>query len=152
MGEVTSALTIGTFDQFHVGHQRLFQRIASYADDVIIGINTDQSPALNQKQPSQDQAIRYRHVARYVAEQGWSHVNVTFSFDRGRTLVNFHKPDMVVVGSDWAPPKDFLAQIEVSQQELDHWDVSLLFVPRTPGVSSTQIRKRLSAAPYRTDL
>jgi hypothetical protein len=48
------------------------------------------------------------------------------------------------VGSDWAPPADYAAQIGVSAAVLATWGVTLAFVPRLEGISSTDIKERLS--------
>lgn len=55
-----------------------------------------------------------------------------------------HKPDVVVVGSDWAQ-KDIFAQYKIPESFFDDNDMLLVFFPYTKGVSSTEIKKQWKA-------
>ena len=52
-------------------------------------------------------------------------------------------PDYVVVGDDWAR-KDYYAQMQFTREWLDQHDIQLVYVPYTPGISTTDIKKRIA--------
>lgn len=53
------------------------------------------------------------------------------------------KPDYLVIGSDWAL-RDYYAQMGFTQDWLDDRAISLVYVPYTRGVSTTEIRGRIA--------
>jgi glycerol-3-phosphate cytidylyltransferase len=52
---------------------------------------------------------------------------------------------IIVVGSDWRD-RDYLAQIGVTQAELDNLGWYVVFVPYTEGISTSEIVRRLACA------
>jgi glycerol-3-phosphate cytidylyltransferase len=46
----TVALTYGTYDLFHIGHVRLFERIKQRFDRLIVAVSTDEFNAIKGKQ------------------------------------------------------------------------------------------------------
>lgn len=129
-------LTIGTFDVFHEGHRNLLRRCRKLAGDgrVIVGVNSDEFCATYKPQIEQRYGLRRDGVADcpYVDE-------VVANMDAGRNLIRQVRPDWLVVGSDWAT-KDFLKQIDVTEEWLGERGIDLLFFPYTTGISSTLIR------------
>lgn len=63
----------------------------------------------------------------------------------GRRVVELLRPDVVAVGSDWHE-NSYLAQINVAQEWLDQHDVTVVYFPRTRGVSSSSLRGGAVAA------
>lgn len=57
----------------------------------------------------------------------------------GVGLIRDRRPDMLVVGSDWHQNR-YLAQIGITQEELDGRGIAVVYLPRTPGVSTTALR------------
>jgi hypothetical protein len=53
------------------------------------------------------------------------------------------KPDYVLIGSDWAR-KDYYKQMGFTQDWLDARGIGLIYIPYTKGISSTEIKKRIS--------
>jgi len=53
------------------------------------------------------------------------------------------KADIVAIGSDWAR-KDYYKQMQFTQDWLDEHNICLLYIPYTLGISSTDIKNRLS--------
>lgn len=133
-------MTIGTFDLLHVGHTNLLDRcIQLTGEDILyVGVNADDSPALNGKELAQTQGERQIAVQDYLSGRGVIGM-VAFNEDRGRTLVERFRPTYLVVGDDWRS-KNYLEQIGVFPSELEDWDVELVWHPRTEGISSTQLR------------
>ena len=127
-------LTIGTFDGLHFGHLRLFQRAAEFGR-LIVGVNSDQFvEEYKGAAPVVDEYERYSLVGALTMVYG-VHIN----HDKGRTLVRKIRPEWLVVGSDWHE-RDYLDQIGMTQAELDEMGVKVVYLPRTPGVSSSERR------------
>ena len=51
-------------------------------------------------------------------------------------------PNIVAIGTDWAK-KDYYKQMQFTQDWLDEKDISLIYIPYTKGISSTEIKTRL---------
>jgi glycerol-3-phosphate cytidylyltransferase len=119
-------LTYGTFDTLHFGHIRLLQRARELGDYLIVGLSTDGFNALKDKKAFHSweerkfflEALRY--VDLVIPEDNW----VQKSAD-----VKLYHVDVFTMGSDWEGKFDDLAEL-----------CKVTYLPRTPDVSSTQIR------------
>ena len=126
-------ITYGTFDLLHYGHINLLRRAKQYGDYLIVALYTDDFN-WNQKRKkcyfSFDkrkallEAIRY--VDLVIPEESW---------DQKVTDVREYHIDTFVMGDDWKGEFDFL------QDE----GVDVVYLPRTPEVSTTQIKRDLKS-------
>lgn len=126
-------ITYGTFDLLHYGHINLLRRAKQYGDYLIVALSTDDFN-WNQKRKkcyfSFDkrkallEAIRY--VDLVIPEESW---------DQKVTDVREYHIDTFVMGDDWKGEFDFL------QDE----GVDVVYLPRTPEVSTTQIKLDLKS-------
>lgn len=126
-------ITYGTFDLLHYGHINLLRRAKQYGDYLIVALSTDDFN-WNQKRKkcyfSFDkrkallEAIRY--VDLVIPEESW---------DQKVTDVREYHIDTFVMGDDWKGEFDFL------QDE----GVDVVYAPRTPEVSTTQIKRDLKS-------
>lgn len=123
------AITYGTYDLFHVGHVRLFERIKQRFDRLLVAVSTDEFNALKGKRsvvPFEEriEIVRAcRHVDLAIPESGWD--------QKARDIVA-HGADAFVMGDDWAGRFDELAAL-----------CEVIYLPRTPGISSTDRRNAL---------
>lgn len=123
-------ITYGTFDLLHYGHVNLLQRAKALGDYLIVAISTDEFN-WNKKQKkcyfSYDDRKRLVEAIRYVdlviPENEWE--------QKIKDVKEF-KVDTFVIGDDWEGKFDFLK---------DYCEV--VYLPRTPEISSTQIKKDL---------
>lgn len=130
-------LTVGTFDTPHIGHASFLKKCEQFADQVAVGVNTDgfvfgykgAYPVFN-----------YSERASLIEALGYE---IWPNDSAGRELIKQVKPDIIAIGSDWAR-KDYYAQIDVDQDFMDEWGISMLYIPYTYGVSSTELKRRLS--------
>ena len=60
-----------------------------------------------------------------------------------KPAIEMLEPDLIVIGSDWAR-RNYYAQMMFDQDWLDARGIGLLYLPYTTGISSTQIKQRLS--------
>jgi cytidyltransferase-like protein len=130
---VTVALTIGTFDPVHVDHVVLFRRCERFADEVVVGVNSDRfclSYRGRITSFSQDERLAQVRALGYTA-----HLND----GPGIELIQDVNPDYVVVGGDWLA-RDYLGQIGAAPSDFER--IGLVYLPRGRTISSTQIRER----------
>lgn len=123
-------ITYGTYDLLHYGHVKLLQRAKALGDYLIVALSTDEFN-WNEKQKkcyfsyeerkSLLEAIRY--VDLVIPEESW---------EQKISDVKEFKVDTFVIGDDWEGKFDFLK---------DYCEV--VYLPRTEGVSTTQIKDEL---------
>jgi choline-phosphate cytidylyltransferase/glycerol-3-phosphate cytidylyltransferase len=127
-------LTYGTFDLLHHGHIRLLQRAKALGDYLIVAVSTDEFNELKGKHAYHDYALRsevveaVRYVDLVIPEDSW---------DQKLADVKRYFVDVVVMGDDWADSDRF-------DYLKEHCE--LVFLPRTEGVSTTEIKERLGGA------
>ena len=133
-------VTIGTFDYIHEGHRNLLRFCRDLAPVcVIVGVNADTSPALNGKPLFHTTLDR----AAGMTVEVWNltmvaRTRVVVNAGRGAQLLR--EGDLVVVGSDWRE-RDYAAQLGTTWEWLDMQQIAVVFKPRTPDISSTQLRE-----------
>ena len=135
--------TGGTFDLFHAGHVNFLKRcheIAGIAGQVIVSLNTDSFiKEYKNKQPVCNDQERYDVVSscKYVDQVIWN----SGGTDSKPAILSV-QPDVIAIGSDWAL-KDYYKQMDFEQSWLDKLNISLIYIPYTQGISSTEIKARL---------
>lgn len=134
-------LTVGSFDCFHVGHVNLLRRCREMAGRVVVAVNTDafierfkgHPPIINQRE-----RMAVVGACRYV-----DGVISNIGDEDGGRVIEWVKPDILAIGDDWAPPRDYYAQMGITKDWLVGQGVELRFLGRTEGISTTIIRGRL---------
>ena len=124
-------ITYGTFDLLHYGHINLLRRAREQGDYLVVALSTDEFN-WNEKQKkcyfTCEQRKQLLEAVRYVdlviPEENW---------EQKRTDVHKYNIDTFVMGDDWAGKFDFL------QEE----GVEVVYLPRTPEISTTQIKQEL---------
>lgn len=125
-----TVLTYGTFDLFHIGHLNILKRLAGYGDRLIVGVSTDEFNALKGKKPVVpfDQRIEIVRSIKYVdtaiPENRWS---------QKREDIKEYDVDVFGIGEDWKGKFDDLGN-----------DVEVVYLPRTGGISTTELKRVLS--------
>lgn len=64
-----TVITYGTFDLFHVGHLKLFERLSALGDRLYVGVSTDEFNANKGKKLLFLFLIEYRLFVRYDTSQ-----------------------------------------------------------------------------------
>ncbi len=136
--------TGGTFDLLHVGHLNLLaacRKLAGKDGTVTVGLNTDEYiREYKGEHPINDFNTRARLLAELrdvdAVVENTCGANSCVVLDEVR-------PDLIVIGSDWAT-KDYYAQMGFSQFWLDSRGILLCYVPYTPGISSSKLRRYIS--------
>ena len=126
---MTTVLTYGTFDLFHIGHLNLINRLAEMGDRLIIAVSTDEFNAGKGK----TSVVSYEDRARIINSiKGVDLVIPETSWEQKATDIKEHGVDIFAIGEDWAGKFDDL-------QEL----CEVVYLPRTDGISSTEIKQML---------
>ncbi len=144
MGQIV--YTGGTFDLVHSGHVRFLSQCRKIAGDsgtVVVSLNTDEfiegykgrRPVMSFEE-RKEILLGLRCVDRVVANVGGA--------DSKPAIVDV-MPDFVVIGSDWAT-RDYYKQMGFSQAWLDDLEITLLYVPYTEGISTTDLKQRIVAS------
>lgn len=124
-------ITYGTFDLLHYGHINLLRRAKALGDYLIVALSTD---AFNWNEKGKKCYFSYeqrkallesiRYVDLVIPEETW---------EQKRTDVHTHQIDVFVIGDDWTGKFDYLRQE----------GVDVVYLPRTPDISTTQIKQDL---------
>ena len=122
-------ITYGTYDMLHYGHINLLKRAKDLGDYLIVALSTDEFNAGKGKKSyfTYEERKKLLEAVRYVdlviPENSW---------DQKISDVKEFKVDTFVMGDDWEGKFDFLK---------DYCEV--VYLPRTPEISTTQIKKDL---------
>jgi glycerol-3-phosphate cytidylyltransferase len=125
-------ITYGTFDLFHIGHLNLLRRLKALGDYLIVGVSTDSFNDIKGKKtiiPYDDRAeivSSVKCVDLVIPEMRW---------DQKVGDILEHEVSIFGMGHDWEGKFDELGKY-----------CEVVYLPRTDGVSSSQIKAILSAA------
>lgn len=123
-------ITYGTFDLLHYGHINLLKRAKSLGDYLIVALSTDEFNLYKKqkkcyfpynKRKELLEAVRY--VDLVVEEKDW---------EQKVTDIDKYEVDLFVMGDDWEGKFDYLKD-----------KCEVVYLPRTPDVSTTQIKEDL---------
>ena len=127
-------LTYGTYDLLHYGHIKLLKRAKELGDYLIVGISTDEFNAIKGKKSYYDYETRkmmleaIKYVDEVIPETDWN---------QKTDDIKKYNVDVVTMGSDWENDPRF----EALRQYCD-----VVYLKRTNGISTTQIKKELKLA------
>lgn len=127
----TTVLTYGTFDLFHHGHLKLLTRLKSLGDRLIVGVSTDEFNTGKGKKtiiPFADrieivQSLKCVDLA--IPETDW---------EQKTRDISTYDASILGMGHDWEGKFDELNSL-----------CRVVYLPRTDGISSTQIKSSLSS-------
>jgi cytidyltransferase-like protein len=138
--------TGGTFDLIHSGHVNFLRRCAQIGT-VTVALNTDEFITQYKGKPpimSYDERFavlsEFESVKNIVPNVGDADSKKTVEHLRD---VYHIEPDIIAIGSDWAR-KDYYSQMGFTQDWLDDQNISLLYIPYTKGISTTELKRRMT--------
>lgn len=132
--------TGGTFDLFHKGHL-LFLKRCHDLGRVVVSLNTDPFIEEYKGRPpimTYDERAAVLLGCRYVDS-----VIENIGGSDSKPAIEEVNPSLIVVGSDWAR-RDYYAQMNFDQDWLDDRGIGLCYIPYTPGISTTNLKDRIS--------
>ncbi len=126
-------ITYGTFDLLHYGHINLLRRAKALGDYLIVALSTDD---FNSREKGKVTYFSYeerkllleaiRYVDLVIPEENW---------EQKREDVRLYHVDTFVMGNDWTGKFDFLKEE----------GCEVVYLPRTPEISTTQIKRELGS-------
>jgi glycerol-3-phosphate cytidylyltransferase len=123
-------ITYGTFDLFHIGHVNILKRARQLGDRLIVAISSDEFNALKGKKSFYSYSDRKqiveacRYVDSVIQENNW---------EQKITDIAKYKVNTLVMGDDWSGKFDHFSNL-----------CEIVYLSRTPGISSSHIKKELS--------
>ena len=124
-------ITYGTYDLLHYGHINLLRRAKALGDYLIVALSSDE---FNWNEKHKKTYFTYeqrkqllesiRYVDLVIPEKNWQ---------QKRSDVHEYHIDTFVMGDDWKGKFDFLREE----------GVEVVYLPRTPEISSSQMKKDL---------
>lgn len=124
-------ITYGSFDLLHYGHINLLKRAKELGDYLIVCLSTDE---FNEKEKNKKAYFSYekrkmlleavRYVDLVIPEENW---------EQKVTDIHEYHVDVFAMGDDWEGKFDFLKKE----------GVDVVYIPRTPEISTTQIKQDL---------
>ena len=124
-------ITYGTFDLLHYGHINLLKRAKALGDYLIVAVSTDEFTRLKKDKKcyfSYEQRKGLLESVRFVdlviPEENWD--------QKIKDIKEYHI-DTFVIGDDWKGKFDYLKDE----------GVEVIYLPRTPEISTTQIKEDL---------
>lgn len=126
---VRRVITFGTFDLLHEGHLNILRRARAEGDHLVVGVSSDRLNDLKGKRCLLPAAQRMACVAalRWVDE-----VFLEESLEQKDDYVRQYRADLLVMGDDW-------------QGKFDWVSCPVRYLPRTEGISTTQIKTDIRA-------
>ena len=125
-------ITSGTFDLRHYGHINRLRRAKALGDYLILALSTDE---FNWKEKHKNCYFSYeqrkalveavRYVDLVIPEENW---------EQKRSDMKEYHIDTFVIGDDWTGKFDYLKEE----------GVEVFYLPRTPEISSSQIKSDLN--------
>ena len=125
-------ITYGTFDLLHYGHINLLKRAKEHGDYLVVALSTAE---FNNNMKNKKCYFSYeerkallesiRYVDLVIPEENW---------EQKASDVHEYHIDTFVMGNDWEGKFDFLKDE----------GVEVVYLPRTPEISTTKIKKDLN--------
>ena len=128
---MTTVITFGTFDVFHVGHLRVIQRAAALGDRLVVGVSAD---ALNLRK--KDRLPVFTEAERMEIVAALKPVDEVFleeSLEQKREYILRYGADVLVMGDDWRGRFDEFADV-----------CRVEYLERTPAISTTALIEKIA--------
>ncbi len=121
-------ITYGTYDLFHQGHYNLLKRAKDLGDYLIVGVTTDNFDLERGKMNTCNNVMERIEAVKAtgLADQ------IVIEEYKGQKIDDIirYGVDVFAIGSDWEGYFDYLKEF-----------CDVVYLPRTKGISSTQLRK-----------
>ena len=127
--DIIKVITFGTFDMWHIGHSNLLSRCCKYSENICAGVSSDEF-TFNKKQilPTDNFKKRAENVkkCKFVKK-----VFEETSMELKNEYIKLYSANILIMGDDW-------------QDKFDWVDCCVIYLPRTPNISSTMLREQMN--------
>ena len=128
-------ITYGTFDLLHYGHVNLLERAKSLGDYLIVVLSTDE---FNLKEKNKICYFSYEERKRLLESIRYVDLVIPeICWEQKITDIKEFRVDTFVMGDDWNGKFDYLEEY-----------CKVVYLPRTPEISTTQIKNDIKMKLY----
>jgi glycerol-3-phosphate cytidylyltransferase len=128
--------TQGVFDMFHIGHLNIINRAKTMCDYLVVGVNSDELvEEYKHKTPVIHETNRAEIVRNIKAVDECIIVSTLDKMEIYKTV----KFDAVFIGDGWKNNERW----NKTEQQLSEVNVPVIYLPQTPEVSSTILKKEV---------
>lgn len=129
--------TDGVYDLFHIGHLKMIQSAKEYCEYLIVGVHSDE--VVNE----------YKHHYPIIPENERREIiqnlkcvdeAIITRFRDKIKLWELYKFDAIFIGDDWKGTERW----NRFEKELASIGVDVIYIPYTKGISTTQIKEKIS--------
>ena len=129
--------TDGVYDMFHVGHLNMIREAKKRCDYLIVGVHSDEIVEGYKNRKTIINEIDRREIVGAIKEVDRAVINYTRDKIKLWELYHF---DTIFIGDDWKGTERW----NNFEKVLAEIGVTVEYIPYTQGVSTTQIREKLS--------
>jgi glycerol-3-phosphate cytidylyltransferase len=138
MAKYKIGYTTGVFDMFHIGHLNILKKAKALCDYLIVGVSTDE---LVREYKHKTPIIKFNERLNIVSSIKYvDKALAQTSMNKIDAWNNLHF-DVMFHGSDWENSEMYNKIVEEFRQV----GVDVIFLPHTPGTSSTFLKEALAA-------
>jgi len=127
--DIIKVITFGTYDMWHVGHSNLLSRCCKYSENICVGVSTDEFTFQKKKiHPTDNFKKRSENVnkCKFVKK-----VFEETSMELKNNYIKKFDANILIMGDDWIDSFDWV-------------DCCVIYLPRTPNISSTMLREQMN--------
>ena len=127
--DIIKVITFGTFDMWHIGHSNLLSRCCKYSENICAGVSSDEFTfQKKQVHPTDSFKMRSEKISKckFVKK-----VFEETSMELKNDYIKLYSANILVMGDDW-------------QDKFDWVDCCVIYLPRTPNISSTMLREQMN--------
>jgi cytidyltransferase-like protein len=128
--------TAGVWDMLHRGHLNILWESKKLGDILVVGVVSD-CGCMAYKNIMPTQNSQYR--TRQIRSLGFVDVVEIQATTDPTPLLERYRPDVMTHGDDWT-------ELREGQETIRRLGIDWRLIPYTPGISSTELRKRMRKA------
>ena len=132
--------TCGVFDLFHTGHLNLLERCKEMCDILVVGVCDDGYVRdIKHKEPiiKENERVRILNALKCVDRAELVDIETTNDKMIAQRRFGF---DVLFSGDDWKGTERYMR----TEEQFSKIGVSIEYLPYTKGVSTTEIKKKIS--------
>jgi len=123
-------------DPPHLGHIKLIERVMKMGFVPILVLNDDE---FIESYKERKVFMKVEERIGYFSDAFRDLMIYRVSKEDQRSFIKTINPTVIVVGMDWLRP-DIISQLGLDEEFLEENDISFLVMPRTPNISSSELR------------
>jgi glycerol-3-phosphate cytidylyltransferase len=127
--DIIKVITFGTFDMWHAGHSNLLSRCCKYSENICAGVSSDEFTFQKKKiRPTDSFKKRSEKISKCkFVKKVFEEISMEFKNE----YIKLYSANIIIMGDDW-------------QDKFDWVDCCVVYLPRTPNISSTILREQMN--------